>query len=69
MLQFWKPLCVFYLVFVKFLDVQCVPPVSPFVKVLGQKTFQLEAATLIQIVDTGQHTLERNTVIQDTGTR
>lgn len=41
--------------------------VSPFVKVLGEKTFQLQAATLIQIIDARRHTLERDTAKQAQG--
>ena len=41
--------------------------VSPFVKVLGEKTFQLQAATLIQIIDARRHTLERDTTTKKQG--
>lgn len=61
--------CVLYLVFVELLDVhrcESEASVSPFVEVLGEMAFQLEAATLVQIIDTGHHAPERNAATQHT---
>lgn len=54
----------FYLVFVELLNVhwcECVASASPFVEILGEEAFQVDTATLIQIVNTGQYTGECNT--------
>lgn len=57
----------FYLVFVKPLTVpwsRAAGLLTPFVEVFRQKTFQLEAATVVQIVLAGGHAPEGNAAIQ-----